>query len=186
MPTITPSTAVDYPFTAETERLVLRPLQAGDALAIMEFMADPIATEFFTMYEPSEAAKNTKDMLDRQLERYDIGLYGLHALVEKNSGQFVGYCGLLIQEIDGTSELEIGYSLLRKYWGKGYATEAAVFFRKYAFKHRLARSIISLIHHENLPSQAVAIRNGMEPSGTSTWRDIPVVVYRINTPNFDL
>lgn len=186
MPNIISSTDVLYPLTAETERLIVRTLKMSDAPFIEGFMADPIATEFFPMYEPSEAAKNTKDMLERQLERYELGQYGLQALIEKKSGTYVGHCGLLIQEIDGKSELEIGYSLLRSHWRKGYATEAAQFFREFAFKHRLAKSIISIIHHENIASQAVALRNGMKLSERSQWRGLPVTVFRINIPNFGL
>ena len=40
--------------------------------------------------------------------------------------RFIGYCGLHLQKnVDGTDEIEIGYGLLRKYWGQGFATEAA-------------------------------------------------------------
>jgi len=110
----------------------------------------------------------------------------MHALIETETNDFVGQCGLLTQEVDGKIELEIGYSLLRKHWGKGYASEAAQFLKEWAFENQVSDSIISIIKTDNLSSRKVAERMGMKPSAEVNWKDLDVVIYRINNPNSDL
>ena len=64
---------------------------------------------------------------DRQFKRYEVDSGGFNALIDKNSGMMVGHCGLLLQEIDGIQEFEIGYTLLPEFWGMGFAIEAATY-----------------------------------------------------------
>ena len=94
------------------------------------------------------------------------------------TGEFVGLCGLLTQEVDGKMELEIGYHLLPGQWHKGFATEAAVFCKAFAREKALAPSVISLIDPDNLPSQRVAERNGLQLERTTLFRGKPARVYR--------
>jgi len=72
------------------------------------------------------------------------------ALIEKSTGDFVGQCGLLMQQIDGQDEIEIGYHLFPKYLGKGFATEAAQKFKQIAFDQYNFLHLISIIIQENL------------------------------------
>jgi RimJ/RimL family protein N-acetyltransferase len=67
---------------------------------------------------------------------------------------------------------------LRKHWGKGYASEAAQLFKNYGFQNKLSESIISIIHIDNIPSQQVAIRNGMTKEKQSKWNDLDVFIFR--------
>lgn len=87
---------------------------------------------------------------------------GLNTLREKGSGALIGYCGLLVQTVDGLAELEIGYSLLPAYWGRGYVTEAALTCKAFANAHHLAQSVISIISLTNVASQQVALNLGMQ------------------------
>jgi ribosomal-protein-alanine N-acetyltransferase len=84
-------------------------------------------------------------------------------LREKKSGTLVGYCGLLVQTVDGLPELEIDYSLLPAHWGwgQGYATEAALTCKAFANTHHLAPSVTSIISLTNVASQRVALNLGM-------------------------
>ena len=121
-----------------------------------------------------------KKWFARQKERYDNDLGGMNALFEKNSGKLIGYCGLLVQEVDSTFELEIGYSLLPSFWGNGYATEAAIHCRDQAFKRSWSESLISIIATTNIPSRNVALKNGMELDTTTSYKGNAVDIYRIN------
>ena len=76
----------------------------------------------------------------------------MNALIEKESGKLIGHCGLLIQNVDKITELEIGYSLLPEFWNKGFATESAKKCRDYAFKNNLSNSILQLIRTRNATS----------------------------------
>ncbi len=100
-------------------------------------------------------------VIDVTIKRYADNRLGLQALIDKQTGAFIGQCGILIQEVNGINEIEVGYHLLRKHWGKGYASEAAQMFRDYGFENKVADSLISIIHPLNFPSKNVALRNGM-------------------------
>ena len=86
---------------------------------------------------------------------------GMNVLVNKQTNAFIGQCGLLVQTVDGIKELEIGYSILPKYWRQGYASEAAQKCKAFAIEHNFTESLISIINVNNIPSQKVAINNGM-------------------------
>ena len=91
----------------------------------------------------------------------------------------VGHCGLLIQEIDGIQELEIGYALLPEFWGTGFAIEAARHCKQSAFKNGWSKSLISIITPENIPSQNVAKKNGLSFEKYSTYMDYEVMIFRV-------
>ena len=118
--------------------------------------------------------------IERQLKRYDEGSGGLLAVLDKSNEKFLGQCGLLIQEVDKVDELEVGYGFIPKYWGKGYATEAANAMIQYAFKNSLSSYLISLIHPDNLNSQNVAKKNGLNIWKPTEFKGINVDVWRIN------
>ncbi|MGA3052673.1 MAG: GNAT family N-acetyltransferase [Candidatus Korobacteraceae bacterium] len=142
----------------ETERLILRRLRPEDADAIFAVLGDPIAMQY---YPRTFDRKDAEEWIERNLRRYTEYGHGLYAVVLKTSGDVVGDCGLVTQQIDGRPELEVGYHLRRDQWGHGYATEAARGCMDYAFRELAAAKVISLIRQENLPSRRVAERNGM-------------------------
>ena len=84
--------------------------------------------------------------------------FGMWALEEKSSGDFIGYAGLNYPR--GWPEHEIGWGLLTKYHGKGYATEAALGARKYAYTELGWKTAVSYTHPDNTASQRVAERAG--------------------------
>ena len=144
----------------ETARLTTRFLTKDDVTAWVEYCKDPIATRFTAVpgKKPEEMAKAG---INVTLKRYKEKRYGLQALITKETGEFVGQCGLLLQEVNGKNEIEIGYHLIPRYWGKGYATEAAKKFRDYAFENNITDSVISCVDPDNTESKKVALRNGM-------------------------
>lgn len=88
-----------------------------------------------------------------------IELFGLH---HKEKSVFLGYCGLtLFPDLDGKTEIEIGYRLIRKHWGNGYACEAAFAVRDYAFTELKLQRLVALIEPTNIRSICVAKKIGM-------------------------
>ena len=162
----------------QTERLRFRKLIESDFQKWLPFYKDPTSTEFWEGI-PEDPVEACKAQFNRQFERYEKNIGGMNALIDIASGKLVGICGLLLQEFDGRKEWEIGYSLMPEFRGKGYATEAAQYCKKIAFKNELAPSLISMIHIDNLPSQAVAVRNGMSRDSQTTYKDNPVYIYRV-------
>jgi RimJ/RimL family protein N-acetyltransferase len=103
-------------------------------------------------------------------------------LIDKETNALIGQCGLLLQEVDGIRELEVGYHIIKKYWGKGYAPEAARLFLDFAVEHDLADSVISIIDIRNTKSMRVAEKNGLHRDKQTRWLDKDVFIYRIQTP----
>lgn len=168
-----------YPAPIETARLIARPLTMGDATAWERFLGDEEATRYFPVSDDPLAVR-AHQWMERQLNRYADGQFGLMALVRKSDGVWIGQCGLLRQEVDGLTELEVGYHIFPEHWLQGYASEAAIAFRDFAFEQELAPSIISIIDRENIGSQKVALRNGMRREKACTFRGLDVYVYRVS------
>nr|WP_313929898.1 GNAT family N-acetyltransferase [Microcoleus sp. FACHB-SPT15] len=94
---------------------------------------------------------------------------GLWAAILKDLNGFAGQCGLVVQHVDGKTEIEIGYLFLRKYWGQGLATEAALACRNYGFTSLNFTRLISLINPNNMPSRRVAEKIGMTLEKEVKW-----------------
>jgi RimJ/RimL family protein N-acetyltransferase len=159
----------------KTPRLRLRELRQSDFDELYAMFNDPQVMRYYPSTRDKAA---TQAWLDRMLEAYATEGYALWAVELKDSGEFVGQCGVLLQEVDGQLEFEIGYLFKSQHWHQGYATEAAQACKQYAFD-RLGRAyVISLIRPINIPSRKVAERNGMTIWKTTTFRGFESLVYR--------
>lgn len=168
----------------ESTRIKTRILKEYDTKSWEKFFEDKDAVEFFPSFDlPSNNAR-AAHWINRQLERYKTGEFGLQAITDKNTNELIGQCGLLLQEVDGVKELEVGCHVFKKYWGNGYAPEAAKLFIDFAFKNNLSPSVISIIHINNIKSQKVALKNGLQKEKQTVWRDINVLIYRISKANW--
>ncbi|MES2704045.1 MAG: GNAT family N-acetyltransferase [Bacteroidota bacterium] len=171
-----------------THRLNTRFLTPEDAAIWLEYATDAKATKYtldnlLPGRTPEEAAK---EFVHFAINRYTSNRLGLQALIDKQTGDFVGQCGLLVQEVNGQREIEVGYHLLRRHWGKGYAAEAAKAFRDYGFENNFAESMVSIIHPENEASKKVAVRNGMQLAATDAkFRDTDYHLYRITRKEWE-
>ncbi|MCH5193122.1 MAG: GNAT family N-acetyltransferase [Oscillospiraceae bacterium] len=164
----------------ETERLYLRELEHGDYGSLKNILQDEE-----TMYAYNGAFDNSETLawLERQLARYQEYGFGLWAVILKETEEMIGQCGLTMQTWKDRQLLEIGYLFQRAYWHKGYATEAAVACKEYAFAKLDADEVFSIIRDTNIPSQNVALRNGMIKVDTWTKHyrgvDMPHYLYSV-------
>lgn len=165
----------------ETERLLFRAISTNDFDAWLVFHKDP-NTSLYWKTEKDTPEEECSKWYAKQQWRYDNDRGGMNALVEKSSGLLVGHCGLLIQEVDGRSEMEIAYSLLPAYWGRGYATEAAIKCKDTAFANDYSASLISIISIANIPSQKVALKTGMYKDVQTVYNGNDVYIFRITKP----
>lgn len=164
-----------------TERLILREMTQEDYGALCRILQDPVV---MVAYEHAFDDGEVQAWLNNQLRRYDMYGFGLWAVVLKSTGQMIGQCGLSMQDCgDGTQAIEVGYLFERAHWHKGYATEAAVACKQYAFDVLQAEEVVSIIRDTNLPSQRVAQRNGMTVRGQFVKRyhgvDMPHLVFSV-------
>jgi RimJ/RimL family protein N-acetyltransferase len=143
----------------ETNRLFLKEFSEKDYADLSEILQDK---EVMYAYEHSFSDEEVIDWYNKQIERYKENGYGLWAVIHKKTKEFLGQCGLTIQKINDKKYLEIGYHLKKKHWHNGYATEAALGCKEYAFDTLKAEKVYSIIRDNNIASQNVAKRIGME------------------------
>jgi RimJ/RimL family protein N-acetyltransferase len=154
-------------------------LQFDDFDTWLTFYHDPQSTRYWEG-EPVDPVVNYQQWFDKTFYRYQQNKGGMNVLIDKQTGAFIGQCGLLVQVVDGIEELEIGYSILPPFRNQGYAAEAASACRQYAFANRLADSLISIIHEQNIPSQTVALKTGLIADKRTIYANNPVIIYRIS------
>ncbi len=166
-----------------TKRLLLREMTQADYPALCEMLMDP---EVMTAYEHAFSEEEAHAWLDRQLARYQEDGFGLWAVVLQETGRMIGQCGLTWQDAKGTRRLEIGYLFCKAFWHQGYATEAAMACKAYAFDRLGAEEVCSIIRDTNLASQRVALRNGMMVTDRFVKHyygvDMPHLVYSVRRP----
>lgn len=160
----------------QTERVALREFAPEDAAALAEILCD---RENMRFYPRPFCPREVEEWIEMSLARYRRDAFGLWAMILKSEQRLIGDCGLLVQEVDGAHETEIGYHLHRAYQGQGLATEAACACRDHAFSMLGLARVISLIRPENLPSRGVAERVGMTVEKETIFRGLPHLVYAV-------
>lgn len=148
-----------------TARLLLRHFQLEDAKEIHQAVfADPDVMRFGDGPQTFEWTRSWIQMC--QQEYYESRGYGPYAVIEQAKQVLIGYCGLFyFPDVNGTSEVELGYRLARSAWGKGYATEVATAVRDHAFATLRISRLISIIDPSNTASIRVAEKIGMHYEG---------------------
>ncbi len=156
---------------------MLRHLTANDVEAVFAVIGDPETMKFYPQKFTREDAAG---WITKCLERYRRDGYGLFAVVLKSNGEVIGNCGLMRQEVEAESMLEVGYHFHRDHWGHGYATEAARGCMDYAFGRLKAEKVVSLILPENVPSRQVAERNGMRVEREVMFHSLRHLLYALS------
>ena len=146
----------------ETEQLYQRKPETGDFTDLCEILQNK---NVMYAYEHAFSDEEVHIWLNRQRQRYHDDGFGLWAVILKSSGKLIGQAGITLQKWGERQVHEIGYLFNRDYWHKGYATEAALACKKYAFQTLGLTEIYSIIRDSNTASQNVAIRNGMKKVG---------------------
>lgn len=163
-----------------TERLVLREMQQADYPALCRILQD---ADVMVAYEGAFTDSEVQQWLDRQLERYRKDGFGLWAVVLKSTGEMIGQCGVTLQDCLGRQVQEVGYLFQKAHWHRGYATEAAMACRDYAFSTLHAGEVFSIIRDTNTASRRVAQRNGMQVTGSFVKHyrgvDMPHLVFSV-------
>jgi len=143
-----------------TERLLLRPFQSSDFEKVHQLLSDPDVMRF-SLNGPYSKQKSMH-FINQCILKSENNEPSLIAVIEKKNNQLIGSCGFFPQKIQGTEELELGYRLLKNYWGQGFATEAAMAVKTYAFNEMGLTRLISLIETGNNASVRVAEKNGFK------------------------
>lgn len=153
-----------------TERIRFRAL----TLDYLDVMCEQLGDVQVMRYYPKPLNREeTQGWIERGMMRYERDGHSFYAIESLATGEFLGQCGLLRQDVNGTFEMEVGYLLMRKHWHKGYATEAARASLEFARSHFGSERVVSMIVPENAPSQNVAKRLGAQIEKSVIWHDYP-------------
>ena len=157
--------------TLETERLLLRAPVPEDAVPLAPMYGDTEVMRYLgdgRTLTPEETERSVR----RMIEGWAADGFGLFTTVRKEDHAVIGRVGLILWNPEtwrtvrvadgGPTELEVGYTIGRPYWGRGYATEAAAASRDYALEQLGARRLIALIIRGNDASENVARKLGFE------------------------
>jgi len=147
----------------ETERLLLRQWKESDLVVFQKLNSDPEVMEYF----PATLSQEESDAVAQKCKEFisDRG-WSFWAVELKSSNEFIGFVGL--HEPDSklpfTPCVEIGWRLLKSFWGKGYATEAAHKSLEYSFNELGLSEVVSFTTVSNLRSRAVMEKLGLKNS----------------------
>lgn len=160
----------------ESERLLLRQWRETDFEPYAKLCADSEVMRYLggKPFTRAEAWRHLAFLIGH----WQLLGYGHFAVEEKASGSFIGRIGFLNPE--GWPGFELGWTLDRGSWGKGYATEGARIALEYAFNDLDKAHVISLIHPDNRASMRVAERLGETREGTAEVFDHPVIVFGLD------
>jgi len=153
-----------------TERLVLRVPRLEDVDDMLEFVGDDEVMRWIGGTAGDRAA--TVESVERWIARWERNGIGQFAVLL--DGHAIGRIGLLVwdtrtwetstyEQAGEHAEIELGWALTRRYWGLGYATEAALAVRDWGYADRGVERLVSLIAPGNVRSARVAEKLGARP-----------------------
>jgi RimJ/RimL family protein N-acetyltransferase len=149
-----------------TPRLLLRPPVLDDFEGIARLLSDAQVAKSLSASGKPRSRFEAWQSFAGQVGHWQLRGFGMFNVFERGSGAFVGRIGPWFPE--GWPGLEVGWSLISDYWGRGYATEAASASIDFAFRELGQEQVISLIVPENTASIAVALRCGERRVGETT------------------
>jgi RimJ/RimL family protein N-acetyltransferase len=162
--------------TIHTQRLTLRPLQTTDAATLQRIYQVDGVLRYFPNHQPPPLDRIERNLLFQQAhwEQHGCGNWGV---LEPGQPEIVGWAGL--QFLPETGETEVGFLLDRPFWGRGFATEAALASLKFGFEKFQFPEIIALVHPENLASQRVIAKCKMPYVDHKVYFGIELLRYRL-------
>ena len=161
----------------ESKRLLLRWFREDDYEQFCKINSDPEVMRFLGEGKPLTTMESWRQMATFMGHWYFRG-YGIWAVEEKSTGSLVGRIGFMNPA--GWPGFELGWTLGREHWGKGYATEGAARALEYAFTEMNRDHVISLIAPENVASIKVGERLGEKVEGQTEVLGHQVLIYGID------
>lgn len=160
-------------FKLLTERLLLRAFKQEDAPGFYAMNNDPQVLQY-TGDVPFASETDAETFL-RNYRHYEKYGYGRWTIIHQSTGKYLGFCGLKYHV--NTDEVDLGFRLIREYWGHGYATEAALACLQYGFTTLGIPCIIGRAQAENLASIRVLEKIGMKFQRAFDFEGTPGVIY---------
>ena len=159
----------------ETQRCYLREFFTNDAQYFYDLNSDPEVVKY-TGDKPFGNVQEAKSFLENY-DQYQKYGYGRWAVINKNTNEYIGWCGLKYSpDLD---EVDLGFRFFRKYWNQGYATETAEACIEFGFNTLNISKIVGRAMEANIGSVKVLEKTGMEFVGNFEFNLHPGVLYQI-------
>jgi [ribosomal protein S5]-alanine N-acetyltransferase len=158
----------------ETPRMLLRPFEANDAAIVFPWMTD---TEIMRYMPTGQdyTLEQVQARVNRYMNHQEQRGYSRWMIFDRATGEAIGDAGILY--LPATGENELGYRLVKPWWGKGLATEVAEAWMQYAFNELGMTELIAFSHPDNVASVRVMEKCGFEFLRNETIAGMGVVVY---------
>lgn len=162
------------PTIIETPRLIIREITLDDLQGMFELDSNAKVHKYLGN-DLVKSIEDSEKLITFIKQQYLDNGIGRWAMVEKDSGNFMGWTGFkfISETINGQSGYyDLGYRMLPRYWGKGYATESAKACLRYAQETLKLKPIYAMANAENTASKNVLTKTGFTPAGIFMHRDI--------------
>ena len=175
---------------AETERLILREIMHSDLDGLFELDSDPLVVKYLDM-APLKTKEEAEKSIDYILKQYRERGIGRWAVIEKASGEFIGWSGLKLNQgenetLNGKYNFyDIGYRFIPRYWGKGYATESALVALDYGFKEMNYDTITGIALIGNIASNKVLQKIGLIHIEDFKYKNTQACWYELNKEDYE-
>ena len=152
----------------ETERLILREIIPEDSEGMYNLDSDA-QVHTYLGNKPIRDRKEAMNIIEHIRKQYVENGIGRWAIIDKKTDEFIGWTGLkLVRELTNNhiNHYDLGYRLIRKYWGQGYATESALASLDYGFGKLQLQEIFAAAHVENIASNSILQKVGFRRENT--------------------
>lgn len=163
---------------ATTDRIILREFSEQDAVGFYELNLNPKVLKY-TGDVPFNSIQDAKEFI-QNYNAYQLYGIGRWAIIHTKTQEFLGFCGLKFHPEEKITE--IGFRLHQKYWGLGYATEAAKATLLYGFKTKKLPIIYAHTAIPNIRSQKVLKKLGFTKVKTFDYGGIPAFLFELKNP----
>lgn len=166
-------------FMFETERLFLRKMTEADLDSVSAMRSDEDVMRYIREPQKRGEALNWIKLVSSRWKGENIGFCSVFL---KETNQFIGWCGLW--QLKETGEIEVGYALIKEFWGKGYAVEASEPFLQYGFTELNLPKIVACANPDNKGSRRVMEKLGMKFDHIGEYYGRDLVHYSITREKF--
>jgi len=150
-------------FYIETDRLVLRDIQPSDVDGMFELDSDPEVHKYLGN-QPFKNKRQSEEIINSIIKQYDEFGIGRWAIVNKQTNEFMGWSGLKLNTVTLNSHanfIDVGYRIIKRFWGKGFATESSIVALDYGFNTLKLETIYGITEKGNEASHRVLLKVGL-------------------------
>ena len=148
-----------YMHIIETKRLIIKEYSYDDIPKLNIILSNPKTMSF---WPTPFTLQQTENWISTNIIRYGSFGYGRWAIILKETGILIGDCGIMVSNLDGTQENDLGYIIHHPYWHNGLAFEAASACKEYAFNNLGLKRLCANMAFDHIASRQVAEKIGME------------------------